>query len=313
MSSRRVFAVLPLLVAACSSTDPPSSSAGDTGTGTVDTGGVVTDSITSTDTAKVPCSEPIEDRPAGSVCVKTVTGKVVDPTGAPVAGKLVSVCGSICFFGETGADGSFSATVGSFIKVSNFAASVHGRPTHASLYEKLPLSGMGDIALPATMVLPPMPATGTLIPTDKRIVTATAPLTHGELSLTFQTGTEMELDLEDVELAMAGKGGDHLRAVKVAEKDYPAFVKGANVKLLYAATPFDAKFTKKVAVTINATGGIAEGTAVEIIALGNEFLKEPFTAGVVEVVATGKVSGGKIVTDVGQGISTLTWIGVRAK
>ncbi len=312
MSSRRLLWLAPLFVAACSSADPPASSATDTGTAASDTG-PVSDTAADTRPTKVPCSEPPDERPAGSVCVMTVTGKVVDPAGAPVAGKLVSVCGSICFFGETKADGTFSADVGSYIKVANFAASVHGRPTHASLYEKLPVSGMGDIALPATMILPTVPATGTLIPNEKRIVTAAGPITHGDLTLTFQSGTEMELDLEDVELTMAGKGGDHLRAVKVEEKDYPAFVKGANVKLLYAATPFDAKFNKKVAVTINATGGLAEGTAVELIGLGNEFLKEPFTAGVVEVVATGKVTGGKIVTDAGQGLSTLTWVGVRAK
>lgn len=312
MSSRLAYLSF-VLLAACGSSDPGPATTADTGTAAGDTGAVA-DTNGTTDSTTEPCSEPPDERPAGSVCVKTVSGKVVDPSGAPVANKLVSVCGSICFFGETKADGTFSAAVGSFIKVSNFAASVHGRPTHASLYQKLPTGGMNDIALAETMVLPTVPATGTKIPTDtKRIVTATTPITHGDLSLTFQSGTEMELDLEDVELVEMGKGGDHLRAVPVAEKDYPGFLKTGGVKLLYAATPFDAKFTKKVSVSINSTGGLADGTAVEFVAIGNEFLKEPFTAGTLEVVATGKVSGGKIVTDAGQGISTLTWIGVRAK
>lgn len=316
MSSRSVLGFLPLfslLVVACGSSEPgPSTGTADTGTPSGDS--AVTDTRPGTDAPREPCSEPPDERPAGSVCVKTVSGKVTDPSGAPVGKKLVSICGSICFFGETKDDGTFNAAVGQFIKVGNFAASVHGRASHASLYEKLPATGMGDVALPTTLILPPVPAMGTLIPTDsKRIVTATTPVTHGDLSLKFEAGTEMELDLEDVELVMSGKGGDHLRAVKVEEKDYPTFAKGKNLKLLYAATPFDAKFTKKVSVTINNTGGLAEGTAVEIVALGNEFLKEPFTAGVLEVVATGKVTGGKIVTDVGQGISTLTWIGARAK
>ncbi|MFO5197584.1 hypothetical protein RCL06_24630, partial [Salmonella enterica subsp. enterica serovar Typhimurium] len=79
-------------------------------------------------------------------------------------------------------------------------------------------------------------------------------------------------------------------------------------------SPFDMKYlNKKVAIEINGTGGLAEGTAVEFIALGNEFINEPFTAGKLEVVAVGKVTGGKIVTDAGEGLNTLTWIGVRAK
>ena len=52
--------------------------------------------------------------------------------------KLISVCGQVCYFGETLADGTFKAQVGRFIKVANFAASVHGRPDYVSRYEKLP-------------------------------------------------------------------------------------------------------------------------------------------------------------------------------
>lgn len=309
MSSRRALASLfPLLtLVACSSEPLPvsttdSGAVADTRSG-ADTSGTV-------DSARVPCSEPIEDRAPGSQCVKTVSGKVLNLTGAPVGGKLVSICGSVCFFGETQADGTFNAKIGSYIKVSNFAASVHGRPEHASLYEKLPASMSEDIALAGTMIVPGVPALGAKIPMDsKRVVIAATTVTHTDVSLNFAAGTTVDLDLEDVELI--DKGGDNLRAVKVLEKDYPAFVRGTTVKVVYAMTPFDAKFDKKVGVTI-ANTGLPDGP-VELIALGNEFLKEPFTAGTLQVVATGTAKGGTVTTDAGQGLTYLTWLGVRAK
>jgi len=313
MFSRSAFLlVFPLSalfgLAACSSDPTPSTSTTDAGTDTgskVDTGGT-------TDAPPAePCSEPAEERPVGSQCVKTVTGKAVDTTGAPLpAGKLISVCGQICFFGETVAGGTFTATVGRWIKVSNFAASVHGRPDFASLYEKLP-AGAADAILLPTLVLPKLPTSGAAIPMDsKNIVTVATSVSDGDVTLNIPAGTEVELDLEDVELGEAGK---LFRAVKVETKDYPTFVKGENVLALYAATPFDSKYKNKVGLSFNTTAGLAEGTAVEIIGLGNDFLREPFTAGKLEVVATGKVSGGKIVTDAGQGLTTMTWFGVRAK
>ncbi len=63
--------------------------------------------------AEAPCSEPSED-PAAQ-CVETVTGKAIDTTGAPVVGKVVSICGTICYYAQTGADGTYLAKVGSII------------------------------------------------------------------------------------------------------------------------------------------------------------------------------------------------------
>lgn len=320
MHSRSVFFLALSLfasVAACGS-ESSNNTNSDAGTGT-DTGSKTDTGAVEDAPPPAPCSEPVEERPAGSQCVKTVTGKAVDTTGAPLpAHKLVSVCGQVCYFGETAADGTFTANIGKFIKVANFAASVHGRPdpstptvgAYASLYEKLPASTADNIVLP-TLVLPKLgPSTAKLPLDDKGVVTAATNLTDGDVTLNIAANTEVEIDLEDVAL---GEDGKLFRAVKIESKDYPSFAKDANVVLLWAATPFDAKFKTKVGLTINATGGLAEGAAVEIIALGNDFLREPFTAGKLQVVATGKVTGGKIVTDAGQGLDYLTWFGVRAK
>ncbi len=314
MSSRSALFFLAscLSVAACSSEPAAGNNSKDSGT-------VVADGRTDTKVDEdAPPAEPcLEPGPAGSQCVKTITGKVVDDTGAPLDKKLVSVCGKICFFGETTADGTFVTKVGQNIKVADFAAAVHGRPDHASLYETVPVTTDENIALPQTLVLPKLNPTGMKIPMDsKRVVTAAVAVTDGDITLNFEANTELDLDIEDIGLVSEGKPGDHLRIVKIADANYPTFAKGANIKVLYALAPFDLKFlNKKVPVTIKGNAGLAPNTVVEFVGLGNEFIAEPFTAGKLEVVATGKVSadGMTIVTDAGEGLKTLTWLGVRAK
>jgi hypothetical protein len=304
-----------LLLALLGASTTVACSSGDSSGGTApttDSGTAKSDTGTSTDAPPAePCSEPASERPAGSQCVKTVTGKAVDTTGAPLPkGKLVSVCGQVCYFGETLADGTYKAQIGKYIKLGDFAASVHGRPEYASLYEKLGSSTAEDIVLP-TLVLPKLPATGDKLPLDdKGFVVAATTLVAGDVTLSIPAMTEVELDLEDVAL---GEEGKLFRAVKVETKDFPTFAKDPKIAALYAATPFDAKFKNKVAVTIVAPAGLADGTAVEIVGLGNDFLRSPFTAGSVQVIATGKVAGGRVVTDAGQGLEYLTWIGVRTK
>lgn len=261
----------------------------------------------SRDTATPPCSDPSDD-PAAQ-CVETVTGKAIDTKGAPIVGKVVSICGTVCYYAQTGADGTYVAKVGNFINIANFAAYVHGRPEYVGLFEKLPIGPTRNVVMPAAMVLPIPPATGPRLPIDNttRAVKAPASVTSGDLTLTFEAGTGVELDLEDIEL---GAKGEELRVVRVDAKDSPPFAKGAT--LLYGAMPFDAKFSKKVGVTLANSGGLAEGTAVEIFVLGSDFVKLR-TAGTAVVLATGKVVSGKIQTDAGEGITLLTWIGVRPK
>ncbi len=291
-------------VVGCSSEPAASNPAVDSGIAPKDTGAAVQDTP-----PREPCSEPVDERPSGSQCVKTVGGKAVDSSGAPVANKRISICGQICFFSETGADGTFAANIGQFIKVESFAANVHGRPDYASIFVKLPKT-IGDNVALADLVVPKFPtADWKKLPFDatKKIVTAQT-LTQGDITLSFAAGTEVELDLEDAEL---GAQGELFRVIKVEEKDYPPAFKDAQVFALYAMTPFDSRYTNKVAVTVAQNGGLAAGTAVEFVVLGNEFVRTPFTAGTMQVAARGKTTATGAVTDVGEGLSYLTWLGVR--
>jgi hypothetical protein len=236
---------------------------------------------------------------------------VLDTTGAPVKGKTMSVCGTICFYGKSGSDGSFTVPVNSHIVVGEFAASVHGRPDFASLLIKLPEGSVDDVTLP-DMIVPALPATGNKIPIDDasgKILSATdVTADGGKLTLSFQAGTKADLDLEDVADTATG---NQLRVAKVEAKDYPPFAKEAGVTLLYAANPFDSKYDKKVGVKITDTG-LPDGD-VELVILGEEYISKPLTAGTPVVVATGKASGGTVTTNAGEGLNVLTWIGVRPK
>lgn len=300
------FWLLGVAAFGCSSPTPPS-------TATTETTDAMVDAPRDArrDTAAVPpCSEPSDDPVAQ--CVETVTGKAVDTSGAPVIKKVVSICGNICYYGQTGEDGVFVAKVGNFINVPNFSAYVHGRPDYIGIFEKLPLGPTRNIVMPAPMVLPIPPTTGPRIPIDaaKRAVMTEASVTSDEVTLNFAAGTQVELDLEDIERMAKG---EEFRVVKVDPKNPPAFARGEPAPvLLYGAMPFDAKFSKKVGLTIAADGGLAEGTAVEIFALGSDFVKLR-TAGKLVPQATGKVVSGKIQTDPGEGLSLLTWIGVRPR
>jgi hypothetical protein len=310
MSSRILSLLFVGSLLACSSSggDATTTDTGTTADGAIDTGAAV-DTGMSEDTGDGPCMEPIDEQPEGSQCVKLVSGKVLDTTGAPVKGKTTSVCGSTCYYGKTGSDGTFTVPVNSHIVLADVAASVHGRPDFASLLIKLPTGSGENFTLP-DMIVPALPATGNKIPIDDasgKILAATK-VVGGDVTLSFEAGTKADLDLEDVADTVTG---NQLRIAKVETKDFPPFAKDAGVTVLYAANPFDSKYDKKVGVEI-ANTGMADGP-VEFVILGEEYLAMPTTAGLPLVVATGTVSGGTAKTDAGQGLNILTWIGVRPK
>jgi hypothetical protein len=275
----------------------------------------------------VPCSEAVEDRPAGSVCVRRVKGSVVDDTGKALADLVISVCGSICFYGKTGADGTFDTEVGHYINVDKFAALVHGRPDHGSLYVVLSKPDAGDVVtLADKLVVPALPATAglpALATADGKPTAAT--LTSGGITFTFPAGLNIDRDIEDISLDSTGDKGKAFRVAKGDVTNPPPFGKGQNLAGLWVLSPFDAKFNdgKAPAVAMKVGVSVANpdktkltaGMLVEFVVMGDELVGTPFTGGILQHGAYGKVSGdaSKIDTDAGDGISYMTWLGVRPK
>jgi hypothetical protein len=267
------------------------------------------------DTAIDGCTIPSED-PAAT-CVRSVSGKVTDLDGKPIPNLTVSICGSVCFYAHTGADGSYVAAVNYNLVPTSFAALAHGRPDYASLYTKLPANAGATIAL-GPMRLPKYDG-GVELPADGAAATS---VTSGDVTLDIPANTAFDLDVEDYELPT----GHQLRVGAAKITDLPEFAKTSGAVALYGLGPFGATATvmgtasgpggakaQKVGVRIKNTVNLAAGQKVEFFVLGVNLLSAPPTAGTVMVAAKGTVSadGQTIATDAGEGISTISWLGVR--
>ncbi len=82
---------------------------------------------------------------------------------------------------------------------------------------------------------------------------------------------------------------------------------------LWALAPFNLLASPKLAVRVANRTGMAPNAAVDFVVMGQEGLVAPLTAGRAIVAAAGHVSadGMSITTDPGEGISYVTWLGVR--
>jgi hypothetical protein len=249
-----------------------------------------------------------------------VKGRTVDATGAPLGGISTSVCGVVCWYGDSDASGAFSVSIGEKIVPAKYSTLPHGRPARTSFYFALP-SVTEPVVNVGDLTLLELPASGPelVVWSDKAGAPAQT-VTSGELTLALEAGTQVKLDVEDVALDALGK---QFRALAV-----PAAQRGrfADEKLglvaLFALSPFEAAVVAEAdgapalaRLRAENTTGLAAGTAVEWLALGSYLFDDWVTPAAFEVVATGSVSGdGKALEmDAGQGIGYLTWVGVRVK
>jgi hypothetical protein len=251
------------------------------------------------------CTEGADARTPGVSCVREVRGTVLDESGAPLAGVLVTVCGFDCFFSHTDSTGTFIATPGSLLPTAHYAIIVHGRPDHASLMIPLPVPVDGIVELARPIYAPRYTDVGDFVPSAMTGGTATA----GDVTTTFAAGTTL---LENVEDADLGDLGRRVRTVTVPAAQAPPFAQG--LVAMYSLAPFDLISTLPIGLSIANRTSLAPGTAVDFVAMGDEVFLDPFTGGLPIVAAHGHVStdGRTIATDPGQGVSYLTWIGIRA-
>ena len=318
MKSTALLTVALLLSCGSACSSSSGNDASSTDTGTKPRGDAAADGA-DPDAAAVECDPEIDHAPE-AVCVHQVRGKVVGQDGTALKNIVVSVCGSVCYFSRTGDDGVFVAHIGELIVPPRFQVLVHGRPDYASSYTKLTTAPVDrNIEMPAPLAVPKYDATGPMMPADGAPATT---VTAGDVTLSVPAGAELDLDVEDF---ANGDEGRKFRSVKWTSTTPPDFVVGANVLQLYALAPFAAKTcTKrpcdntnlvKMAVTIPNQTALAAGTAVEFITLGTDLYGPPVTIGKLLVAGTGKVSadGKTITTDAGEGITVMSFLGVRAK
>lgn len=285
---------------ACSSSGGDASAAHDTDSG----GGGGPSDDAGSGSAKVACSEPAASRPPASSCVKTVTGSLVeDATSAPLA-LLTTVCGAgLCLFARPSPTG-FAVDVNRFVDLDAFVVHVDGRPNHANVFVRLTRQASDAVVLGSPIRVPRLDAVGPELPESPPAAPVTA--RAGDVTLTLVAGTTVELEFADAALLAEGR---KLRSGPVSS----ALAGDPQVVGLHALAPFGAalKPAAEVAITLPAGHGITDGNVVDVVVLESR-LDDPQT-GKLRVVGAATVTGGVARSEPGNGLTRLTWVGVRRR
>jgi hypothetical protein len=235
-----------------------------------------------------------------------VSGRLVedDAAGSPIA-LLTTVCGAgLCVLAK-GDAGGFAVALNRFVDLdASFVVHVDGRPTHANVFLRLARTPSETILLENPIRVPKLDTVGPALPATPLALGAA--LTVGDVTLALAPGTVVALDFADAALEAPGR---LLRVGRVSS----GVATEPGVVVLYALAPFGAtlKPVAGVAVTLPAAAGIADGTAVDLVAL-DDTLDGP-DIGRLVVVGAATVTGGVARSDPGTGLSRLTWLGVRKR
>jgi hypothetical protein len=266
--------------------------------------------------AVAPCSDPPDARPPGATCVLEAKGTVEDLSGAPLDKLVMTFCGGQCYGTQSGAAGTFTIPIGTFLPTEDYAMHADGRPDYAVDYYRLTANEPSVISV--TMHLPAMPPSTVSLPADGSPASS---VTVGDLTLLIPDNTMFDLDIEDYGTAI----GRILRVASVPLAKAPAYATAANVDAIYALAPSGAysrpdvdggsQSLVKMGVTLKNSAGLPASAAVDLMVLGDDYSSTPPNVGILAVAASAHVSadGQTIQTDPGEGISELTWLGVRRK
>lgn len=264
------------------------------------------------------CNDDPRFRPPGGVCLEHVSGTVVDGTGAPVSALSVSVCGAVCYYGESDATGAFNVEVLAHVIPKDYSTLPHGRPDRTSFYYQLPLDAEGSITVGELRVLE-LPPTGPslVVKSDKQGAPAQT-VSSGAITMNVPDGVSVKLDVEDIAL---GADGKMFRALTIPADQRDHFAPATlGLVALYALTPFEVAFVDAatsdsalVQLELDNEAALPADSKVEFLGLGSYLFPTWVPPAEFQVVATGTVSadGLRLAMDGGQGIPHLTWLGVR--
>lgn len=237
-------------------------------------------------------------------CVHNVSGRVTDTTGAGLSGKVVTVCGTVCYSERSNPDGTFRVPVEDLLDVPAYTVSVHGRPEFATTYVPMPAPVNGEVVFAQPISVPRLTETGPQMPDPAVGGTVTA----GDVTLTVPAGGRFEYDLEDVVIDALGR---QFRYGTHNPHAYPAYAPSA-VGVIYGFGPFALISTRPIAVSVVNREMLAAGTAVDFVPMGIEIVTPPITGGRALAGIPGHVSadGRTVATDPGAGVTLLTWLAI---
>jgi hypothetical protein len=234
--------------------------------------------------------------------VGTVSGTVLDLTGAPAVNVLADVCGTnICIASSTDGDGDFTA-MGMQQEVVD-ARLVYGDGlTHAKMAGRVPSFPDADVGTIHTPRLPPFDEGAPIV--------AGEDATQNGVTLHVPAGAQIDHDI-----LLYGEEERGLRVTLFAPSDgtFPAIPASLNLELVIGLAPLHSLICPGVGMTFPNQPGWDPGAAVEVLYNNVEIYPSYAPYGGWEVVAKATVSddGATISTNDGESIAELGTFGAR--
>lgn len=211
--------------------------------------------------------------------VSSVSAKLVDQAGDPVANELVQVCGvDLCVAGESNAAGGVLLGPMQAIKKPAFK---FGEGKHSARFAWLlpPDTEEVDLGTVRTVLLPPLGSGAALTPGEEA--------SSGGLTLLPPARGAIRFD----RLTFRSDEERLLRAVRLdASAAPPVVTSELGFEIVYAATPVDTAFCPPAELRIENSEGWAAGTEVEVWLHGVQVEQEWAPYGGWAKVSTARVS-----------------------
>ena len=219
--------------------------------------------------------------------VGRLMGRLLDYRGRPVARGQVSVCGTACIPGETDADGYFDVLADACFGASSEYA--HGvafsftgldaRPDVFYDFNRHDARQMGTVRFLRPIYVSDYTAGGRA-PAPPRVQQAMRLVNDRGFALTVVPST-LEYPLSAVD--------EVVRVVQVPLSKLPPY-EGASPVVMYAISPSDTTLGAPAPVEFPNTVGLAPGTLVEVVAVGNHASAGNPPVGVLGAIDVGRVS-----------------------
>lgn len=235
---------------------------------------------------------------AGEYYVGRVQGQLLDFAGVPVRGANVTVCGSVCVPGVSGADGRFEVRIercftGTTEYAHGAALGFDGQGQRTDLYLDFNPTNearMGVVRIQRPLYLGAYAGAGA----------APAPSTSSAaMNLVDGLGFSLTLRPDTIEYPISAPD-EVVRAVRVPLAKVPPYA-GRAPSVVYAISPADATLRSPAAVEFPNVSGLRPGAVVDIVAVGNHGTLGRPPVGVLDRIGSGHVSvdGRRVIADSG--------------
>gem|GEM_PF-1122481 len=234
---------------------------------------------------------------AKPVSLGLVSGQLVDEQGEPTSAGLVQICGKdICINARVGDNGKLAEGVDQTLDTP--ACKFGDGLTWGKL--ALPLAA-GDSAL-GTLTTPRLPEFADAVP-----FTSGEAVTSGGVTLTLAANAHVEVDT----LTYEDEAQQGFRAVALSE---PALTQlGQDFVAGYALSPVETRICPSPALSLENTGDLPPGTALELFVLGLDVAEKWAPYGAWQKVGEGQVADDGATLEFADGLPLLTAIGIREK